>query len=234
MLPVINIGTRRADVEAEVNLSYSQLLLANRAYERQAGVLKLMQEAGHEKRAYNSSKLAFETLLAEFKQKRGGMSPEAAAKWNAQLSALLQTKQEARARQQLVTSLIIEENKFLGQFGAEVRERTDETHSQRKRRTRLSISRYFSAKLECKYIQRDTGEEIPSQQATDEDFVVTEAVIGVINFLKDATKETKPETQVFVEPAASTVEALTGNSTNEPIEVTVPQEETHTGTRITL
>lgn len=231
---MINIGTRRADVEAEVNLSYSQLLLANRAYERQAGVLKLMQEAGQEKRAYNNSKTEFETLLAEFKQKRGEMSPEAAAKWNAQLSALLQAKQEARSRQQLVTSLIVDENRFLGQFGAEVRERTDETHSQRKRRTRLNISRYFSPNLECKYIQRDTGETLSSQEATDEDFVVTEAVIGVINFLKDATKETKTDTQVFVEPATTTVDTLTGNTTPGTTEVPIPQEETHPNTRVTI
>lgn len=231
---MINIGTRRADVEAEVNLSYSQLLLANRAYERQAGVLKLMQEAGQEKRAYNNSKTEFETLLAEFKQKRGEMSPEAAAKWNAQLSSLLQAKQEARSRQQLVTSLIVDENKFLGQFGAEVRERTDETHSQRKRRTRLSISRYFSPNLECKYIQRDTGEAVSSQEATDEDFVVAEAVIGVINFLKDATKETKTGTQIFVEPTTTTVDTLTGNSTPDTTEVLIPQEETHSNTRVTI
>lgn len=204
------------------------MVLANRAYERQAGILKLMQEAGQAKREYAEAKRVFEEKLETFKKTRGEMSPEQAATENIRLRTLLDKKVAARARQTLATSIIISENKFLAQFGADVGEREGETHSARKRRTRVQISRYFNSNLECKFISRD-GEVLPQRPDGDDVFVVTEEISDILSFLNDATSEKSPKREVtagevFVtDPPATTVGILTGTQSNATNEVVNPE-----------
>lgn len=219
---MFDIGSMRADGEEEEKpYTFAHLVLANRAYERQGGILGLMKLAGAARSRFHQYKVEFEEALEKFKAERGNMSPERAARENLKLNAILKRKAYARREHKRYTKLIAIENDFLALFGAEVKKLPEEDHNQRKKRTRLNIGRYFPDDMEIVVLGFDgkQSERNEDNFETEDYVLVPKAEEVIIDLMKSVQPQPAPHRQEadddsddhVVEPDRDTLRLMTQN-----------------------